>query len=205
MENWSESKKSLATMLFNSGCIKFGTFTLKSGIVSPIYIDLRLTIAFPILLKSIAQEYICELNNLEFHQIAVLPYAGLPIGTAICLEKNVPMIYPRKEVKDYGTKATIEGIYSRGEKIVIIDDLITSGNSVYEALEKLKNEEFEIRDIIVLMDRESGGYERLTNDGYILHSIFKLNELLKYWKRIRLITLDTYLIVTQFLTSQKIN
>ena len=205
MDNWSESKKNLATMLFNSGCIKFGTFTLKSGITSPIYIDLRLTIAFPVLLKLIAQEYISEIEKLEFNQIAPLPYAGLPIGTAISLETNIPMLYPRKEVKDYGTKAAIEGIYSKGEKLVIIDDLITSGNSVYEALEKLNNEEFEIRDVVVLIDRENGGYERLANDGYILHSIFKINELLNYWKKIRLITLDTYLIVTQFLMSQKNN
>ena len=132
MENWSESKKEIAVMLFNSGCIKFGNFTLKSGVESPIYIDLRLIIAFPLLLRSIANEYIHELENLEFNQIVPLPYAGLPIGTAISLETNTPMLYPRKEVKDYGTKAAIEGIYSKCEKLVIIYYKVTYGCSVYE-------------------------------------------------------------------------
>lgn len=199
MEGWSIQKRILATMLLASGCIKLGSFTLKSGLVSPIYIDLRATIAFPDLLKRIALEYITILDQLHFNQIAALPYAALPIGTAICLEKGVPMLYPRKETKNYGTKASIEGRYSNGEKVVIIDDLITSGASVYEALEKLNAAHLLVQDVVVLVDRQSGGIERLTKDGYTIHSVFKINELLHYWKSERLIPVDTYLLVCDFL------
>jgi uridine monophosphate synthetase len=201
MEGWNENKATLAKLLYYSGCIKFGSFVLKSGITSPIYIDLRIAISFPVLLKSIAEEYISILDKIHFDKIVALPYAGLPIGTAICLKKDLPMIYPRKETKPYGTKASVEGIYYKGEKVVIVDDLVTSGASVYEALEKINEAELIVKDIVVLIDRESGGRDRLTKDGFHLHSIFKLKELLNYWKLERLISTDTYLLVNEFLSN----
>ena len=199
MDSWNENKAKLAKLLYYSGCIKFGSFVLKSGITSPIYIDLRIAISFPVLLKTIATEYISILDRIHFDKIVALPYAGLPIGTAICLEKELPMIYPRKETKSYGTKASIEGIYYKGDKVVIVDDLVTSGASVYEALEKINEVELIVKDIVVLIDRESGGQDRLSRDGYNLHSIFKLKELLEYWKAERLISTETYLLVNDFL------
>ena len=101
----------LADGLLSAGCIKFGEFTLKSGLKSPIYIDLRQIITYPKLLEQIAQAYLPVLKNLQFSRIAGLPYAAIPIATAISLAGNYPMIYPRKEVKIYGTKAEIEGEY----------------------------------------------------------------------------------------------
>lgn len=203
MECWTVEKCDLAKMLFNSGCIKFGTFTLKSGVVSPVYIDLRAVTAFPMLLKSIAHEYVHLLKQLEFNQLAALPYAGLPIGTAISLNMDVPMLYPRKETKTYGTRACIEGVHSFGETVVIIDDLVTSGASVYEALEKLQSKQLHTKDIVVLIDREGGGAERLTKDGYALHSVFKFTELLAYLKFNRMITSETYMVVHDFLARCK--
>ena len=201
MESWNENKATLAKLLYYSGCIKFGSFVLKSGITSPIYIDLRIAISFPVLLKTIAQEYSSILDRIHFDKIVALPYTGLPIGTAICLEKELPMIYPRKETKSYGTKSSIEGIYYKGEKVVIVDDLVTSGASIYEALGKINEAELIVKDIVVLIDRENGGRDRLTRDGYNLHSIFKLRELLGYWKTERLISTDTYLLVNDFLSN----
>lgn len=201
METWSDDKQHLATMLFTSGCIKFGAFTLKSGIVSPIYIDLRAIVAFPVLLKTITQAYIHIIQQLQFNQIVALPYAALPLGTSISLYMEIPLLYPRKETKTYGTKAIIEGIYAPNESVVVIDDLITSGNSMYEAIEKLHNAGLLMKDFVVLIDRENGGTQRLNNDGYNLHSVFKISDLLKYWKRENLITVDTYLLVLEFLRS----
>lgn len=201
MESWNENKAKLAKLLYYSGCIKFGTFVLKSGITSPIYIDLRIAISFPVLLKTIAKEYSTILDRIHFDKIVALPYAGLPIGTAICLEKELPMLYPRKETKSYGTKASIEGIYYRGEKVVIIDDLVTSGASVYEALEKINDADLIVKDIVVLIDRESGGCDKLTKDGYNLHYIFKLKDLLSYWRAERLISKETYVMVNEFLSN----
>src|ERR687891_772853 len=90
---------SLADSLLNAGCIKFGEFTLKSGLKSPIYIDLRQIISHPQLLANVAQAYLPIISNLEFSRIAGLPYAAIPIATAISLAGNYPMVYPRKEVK----------------------------------------------------------------------------------------------------------
>ncbi|NTU56398.1 MAG: orotate phosphoribosyltransferase, partial [Anaerolineales bacterium] len=131
------SKKTLADALLEAGCIKFGEFTLKSGLKSPIYIDLRRIITYPKLLQQIADAYLPVLRPLSFDRIAGLPYAAIPIATAISLAGNYPMIYPRKEAKSYGTKAEIEGEYHAGETVVIIDDLATTGRSKFEAIEKL--------------------------------------------------------------------
>lgn len=201
MESWNENKATLAKLLYYSGCIKFGSFVLKSGITSPIYIDLRIAISFPVLLRTIVKEYSVILDKIHFDKLVALPYAGLPIGTAICIEKEIPMIYPRKETKTYGTKASIEGIYYKGEKVVIIDDLVTSGASVYEALEKINEVELIVKDIVVLIDRENGGRDKLTKDGYYLHSIFKIKDLLTYWKTERLISTETFLLVNDFLSN----
>src|SRR5512147_371807 len=114
---------SLADGLLEAGCIKFGEFTLKSGLKSPIYIDLRYIISFPKLLEQIGAAYLPLLKELKFSRIAGLPYAAIPIATAISLAGNYPMIYPRKEVKAYGTKAEIEGEYHARETVVVIDDL----------------------------------------------------------------------------------
>ena len=127
----------LADALLEAGCIKFGEFTLKSGLKSPIYIDLRQVISYPKLLEQVGAAYLPILKKLEFQRIAGLPYAAIPIATAISLQGAYPMIYPRKEAKGYGTRAEIEGEYHPGETVVVIDDLATTGGSKFEAIEKL--------------------------------------------------------------------
>jgi uridine monophosphate synthetase len=173
---------SLADGLLSAGCIKFGTFTLKSGLQSPIYIDLRQIISHPKLLADIAQAYLPLLSTLQFSRIAGLPYAAIPIATAISLARNYPMIYPRKEAKTYGTKAEIEGEYHPGETVVVIDDLATTGGSKFEAIEKLTGAGLVVRDVVVLVDRQSGARESLAQAGYSMHAVFTITQLLDYWE-----------------------
>src|SRR5512142_1932865 len=104
-----DSKTALADRLLEAGCVKFGEFTLKSGLISPIYIDLRRIITFPALLEQVGAAYLPVLQTLKFDRLAGLPYAAIPIATVISLRGGYPMIYPRKEAKAYGTKAEIEG------------------------------------------------------------------------------------------------
>ena len=173
----------LADGLLEAGCIKFGQFTLKSGIISPIYIDLRQLVSFPKLLYQVANAYLTILNNLSFDRLAGLPYAAIPIATAISIQGGWPMIYPRKEAKTYGTKAEIEGIYHQGERVVVIDDLATTGSSKFEAIDKLTSEGLIVKDVVVLIDRQSGADQALSEAGYKLHSITTLTSLLDYYEK----------------------
>ena len=173
---------SLADSLLSAGCIKFGEFTLKSGLKSPIYIDLRQIITYPKLLEQIGWAYLPLLKELKFDRIAGLPYAAIPIATAISLAGNYPMIYPRKETKSYGTKAEIEGEYHAGETAVIIDDLATTGGSKFEAIEKLTGAGLVVKDVVVLVDRQSGAKESLQQAGFAMHAVLTIGQLLEYWE-----------------------
>lgn len=172
----------IADGLLSAGCIKFGEFTLKSGLKSPVYIDLRLIISHPKLLADIAQAYLPLISTLQFSRIAGLPYAAIPIATAISLAGNYPMIYPRKEVKTYGTRAEIEGEYHAGETVLVIDDLATTGGSKFEAIEKLTGAGLVVNDIVVLVDRQSGAGESLAQAGYSMHAVLTIRQLLDYWE-----------------------
>ena len=172
----------LADGLLSAGSIKFGNFTLKSGLRSPIYIDLRQIITYPKLLADTAQAYLPILSNLQFSRIAGLPYAAIPIATAISLAGNYPMIYPRKEAKAYGTKAEIEGEYHTGETVVVIDDLATTGGSKFEAIEKLTAAGLIVKDIVVLVDRQSGAKESLAQAGYSMQAVLTIRQLLDHWE-----------------------
>jgi len=173
----------LADELLKAGCIKFGEFTLKSGLKSPIYIDLRQIITHPRLLQEIGAAYLPVLRQLKFDRIAGLPYAAIPIATAISLQGDYPMIYPRKEAKAYGTKAEIEGEYQAGETAVIIDDLATTGGSKFEAIDKLAQAGLKVKDVVVLIDRQSGAREALEQAGYRLHAVLAITDLLDYWEQ----------------------
>ncbi len=178
----SRQLSELAEGLLQAGCVKFGQFTLKSGLQSPIYLDLRQLVSFPRLLEQTAVAYFSLLSNLSFDRLAALPYAALPIGAAVSLLGGWSLIYPRKEAKDYGTRADIEGVYSPGERVVVLDDLATTGGSKFEAIEKLSQAGLQVSDVVVLIDRQSGAAEALAGQGYRLHSVFTLTELLDYWE-----------------------
>lgn len=175
-------KTALADGLLAAGCIKFGLFTLKSGLQSPIYIDLRQVISYPQLLAQIGQAYLPLIRDLQFDRLAGLPYAALPIATAVSLAGNYPMIYPRKEAKAYGTKAEIEGEYHPGETALIIDDLATTGGSKFEAIEKLTAAGLLVRDVVVLIDRQSGARQALERAGLRLHAVLTVSEMLDDWE-----------------------
>ncbi len=177
-QNTTLLQTELIMQLYEMGCIQFGKFTLASGKQSPIYIDLRKISSDPLLLKMTALAYADLLRPLVYNHLAAVPYAALTIGTAISLTTNSSLIYPRKEVKSYGTSKSVEGVFSAGDRVVVIEDLVTSGGSVLKAIDQLKANQLLVSDIAVLIDREQGGREILAQKGYRLHAALRLSEIL---------------------------
>ena len=168
----------LSSALHALGAVKFGQFKLASGIESPIYVDLRLLVSRPSLLAQAAVRYAGLLAGLPCDRICGVPYAALPIATAVALESDVPLIYPRKEVKEHGLGKEIEGAWQPGERVVIIEDLITSGGSTIATAERLRAAGLIVEHAIVLIDREQGGVANLAAAGITTHAVFTLTELL---------------------------
>ncbi len=170
--------KDLILKLYEINAVKFGEFKLKSGIMSPIYIDLRVTVSYPEVLKMVANAMWDKVKDLNFDIVCGVPYTALPFATVISTEQNKPMVMRRKEVKDYGTRKAIEGYFKADQNCLIVEDLITSGSSVFETIEPLELEGLKITDIVVLVDREQGGKKYIQDKGYNLHPVFTISEML---------------------------
>lgn len=172
-----------ALELHRIGSIKLGEFTLKSGKTSPVYVDLRGLVSHPGALRMAGEALVERLKGLEFDCIAGLPYAGLPLAVSASLTGDLPMIYPRKESKEYGTRKRVEGEYRPGQTVAVLDDVITTGGAKIELIEPLEEAGLTVRDVVVLVDREQGGSEVLAARGYRLHAVFTLREVLDALRR----------------------
>ncbi len=177
-----ETKKEFFLECYKLGIIKFGRFTLKSGIESPFYVDLRPLASDPKILKLLAN-YLLDMLPLDnFDLICGVPYAALPMATAMSLESYLPLIIKRKEAKQYGTKKILEGIYTPGQNCLLVEDVITSGASLLETIPEIENEGITVSDIVVVLDRQQGGREMLENKGFRVHSLFTISDVCKILK-----------------------
>uniref|UniRef100_A0A3B4B9D4 Uridine 5'-monophosphate synthase n=1 Tax=Periophthalmus magnuspinnatus TaxID=409849 RepID=A0A3B4B9D4_9GOBI len=171
---------SLILKLHDVNAVKFGEYKLKSGMMTPIYIDLRVLVSYPALMNQIASLIYQKLQDegLQFDSVCGVPYTALPLATIICSKHELPMLIRRKEAKEYGTKRMVEGNCRDGDICLIIEDTVTSGTSILETAEVLYKEGLKVSDSVVLMDREQGGVEMLASKGIRLHPIISMFKVL---------------------------
>ncbi len=199
-----ETKKEFFLECYKLGIIKFGKFTLKSGIESPFYVDLRPLASDPKILKHLAN-YLLEMLPLDnFDVICGVPYAALPMATAMSLESYIPLIIKRKEAKSYGTKKLIEGIYQKGQNCLLVEDVITSGKSLLETIPEIENEGISVSDIVVVLDRQQGGKEILEEKGYAVHTLFNITEVCEMLSEEKLLMDDEIARINDFLKGNQV-
>jgi uridine monophosphate synthetase len=181
VKNSIKQKRQLLKNLHTYKMIKFGNFTLKSGITSSVYIDLRSIISYPHILSKVVDEYIniIQEKNITFDKIAGIAYGALGIAFQIADKLNKPTLLIKKEGnKNYGIQNQgFIGHYTMGEKILIIEDVATTGNSAICVAKQLKKAGLQVTDAIVLLDRESGAKENFVKRNITMHSIVTMNDL----------------------------
>jgi len=168
---------SLAPALHDAGCIRFGEFTLRSGVNSPIYVDLRALTGDAVALRRVAAAFVPVLAALDFQHLAPVPYGALPLGTAVALATESSLVWPRAQPKDHGTAARVEGRWQPGDKVVLLDDVITSGTSALEAAGLLRNAGLVVEHLVVLVERDPGARSALADAGIALTAVTTLADL----------------------------
>jgi len=173
-------KAELCRILNKIGALKFGAFKLTSGRMSPYYIDLRIVPSFPEAFRRICGLYLRiiteDLGVTIFERIAGIPTAGIPFASLVAYQLKKPFLYIRPRARLHGRERRVEGIMMPGDRILLIDDLITTGRSLRKAAEAIRSEGGVVTDAVVLLDREEGGKERLAKDNITLHYLLKASE-----------------------------
>lgn len=190
-----EFVKEFATFLHQKGIIKFGDFTLASGKKSSYYVDLRLVPSYPHQFRTMIkylQNNIAESVGLNsFDSLVSVPTGGLVIASALAIETVKPLIYVRSKPKDYGTSKSVEGQIHEGMKVVMIDDVATTGGSVVNAIKSLKEANITIEDAYVIVNRMEGADEALEELGVKLHSITNIIQITQALYEQKLVDSDT--------------
>jgi orotate phosphoribosyltransferase len=176
-----DRKDRVANILFKIDAVKFGVFKLSSGKASPYYIDLRVIPSFPDVYREICDfygNYITEQIGLKnFDRIAGIPLAGIPFASQIAYNLKKPFLYVRKGIKLHGRERRVEGVLVSGDRVLLVDDLLTTGLTLKKAADAVKAEGGVVTDGVVFLDREEGGKQRLEKDGVKLHSLLKISEI----------------------------
>jgi orotate phosphoribosyltransferase len=176
-----EMKTELGKILNRIGALKFGTFKLTSGEVSPYYLDLRIVPSFPDAFRRICDLYV-ELVRSDvgvdgFDRIAGIPTAGISFASITSYHLKKPFLYVRSAEREHGRGRQVEGILLPGDRVLLMDDLITKGGSILKAAEAVRAEGGVVTDAVVLMDREENGKQNLAEDGIKLHYLLTTSEL----------------------------
>jgi orotate phosphoribosyltransferase len=186
-----EFVKEFATFLHQNGIIKFGDFTLSSGKKSSYYVDLRLVSSYPHQFRRMIkylQNMISEQIGFDnFDAVASVPTGGLVIASSLAFEIVKPLVYVRTEVKGHGTGKMVEGVVRNGMRILVVDDVATTGGSVVNGIKALKDAGTKVTDAYVIVNRLEGADAALKKEGVMLHHLLDILEIAKILHEVNLI------------------
>ncbi len=171
----------LKDQLRECGALKYGSFTLASGIESPYYIDIKKASTDPAVLREIARQLASMMRRegIGCDRLAGVVLGSIPLVVALSLETGIPYVMVRKERKSYGTGNEIEGAFEVGERVLVVEDVITSARSAADAVEILRGDGAVVKDILAVVDREEGGRRLLEPMGLELHPLMTSQQLLE--------------------------
>jgi orotate phosphoribosyltransferase len=199
--------ESLILNLFNYKCVLFNDFKLSSGITSPYYIDLRIIPSYPEMYETISDAYVKKINelNMKIDRICGIATSGIPLAALTAYKLKKPFVYARKEKKEYGTKGLIEGILNKGDNVLIIDDVVTTGGNIIRTVNALREMDAIVEKAIVLIDREQGGFEKLKEINIELISIIKVSQIFKILFNKNLISKEKYEKILKYISHYKLS
>jgi orotate phosphoribosyltransferase len=207
---WEEEKiflmKQVGILLIKNNAIKFGDYILSSGKKSPYYIDLRQTISSPITMdwigNSLTRIILNEIGKDKIDRILGVPTAGVPFATVVSQKLSLPLIYYRQARKEHGVRKKIEGILERNDRVLVVDDLITTGESVIEAAEVVRDQGGVVNELVVLLDREQGGQQKLRTSRIEPHILFRISDAMTWLHTEGLIEDKIYEILKRYIEEE---
>ena len=208
---WRDEKKYLmkqvSLSLVRNDALKIGDYTLASGKKSPYYVDLRQSISNHIAMdwiaNSLARIVINEIGKDKVDKIMGVPTAGVPFATIVSQKLAKPMLYYRRERKEHGVRKKIEGNMERNDRILMIDDLITTGLSVIEAAEAAREQGGIVCELVVLLDREQGGQEHIRAHNIEPHVLFSISEAFEWLKEVNLLSERDHSLIMEYIHEEK--
>ena len=171
------NKKELIELLKECGAIQFGRFVLTSGAVSDYYINIKKASSNPKILKILAKEMVEYAQGYDF--IAGMELGAVPLIVALSLETNIPYLIIRKEKREHGTSKQIEGEDAKAKRVLVIEDVTTSGGSVVKSIQILRENKAIVDEVIVVVDRETGAEEKLRNVDVAFIPLLSVSDILK--------------------------
>ncbi|CEA12855.1 Orotate phosphoribosyltransferase [Methanobacterium formicicum] len=171
-----QEKNQLISLLNDNNVIKFGKFTLSSGRESDYYVDMKKAITDPQILYQVSKIISQLISDDDIDRVAGPALGAVPIATAVALHAGIPMLMIRKAQKDYGTSQLIEGELKTGDKVIVVEDVTTTGHSLLKAVRAVQDNGGVVERTFVVVDREEGAVEELKKQGITLEPLVSISE-----------------------------